>query len=1016
MPPDIFQKQALSPANQEYTEPLIFNAEEHHLQSNVGSSAALPFRIQAESFPNTSTPDGAARVARMRKRWRNITYAKIVAFVTNLNDYNRQAGSGRIAAVPTYHSFGIRPMDQALAQGEIRQDWLYFMDEELNFYPQDHVIFDRIEYLFKKDGLEQLTGSYLGPKIGSFIVDALNYLEPWGWDWKGVRSILKKNWNVPRLMVEIAPYPVAEQTLRGHQIYNRRHLMFRLDIGVIENFSLGIYFGVLRDEARLRAAIGKCVINLLRLTPAIKDKEKIAMPQWIELVVAQGGYGAWESLLGGYGADGRLFLRIFTKVVTTPVVKEIRGLSSGREQAKRIRSLFPQIRDVVEEYFTEIRQEPGYERFGLDAGGNDHALLPFRQDSGNESPTSSGVLRNSRGESSGEVMQRQSWSVRSRRLYREFVRQLVAKVFTFIEENLPAELKGLTNEDLEAKFVKALAEALSAVKECIGSWPSTLPPSPFVQEIPHSIVGLLDHLSNETAFFQFISRSVNFKDTLIEQFQADMLKLMQKNPTAVISMSSAEAALIHLSVILSEILRRWAAADPASEHSSPGLPTTQELALAMRSYPGGTILEVNGIQYAHLGNLDFERPLSVLYMSPKVDERGRIQVDAAKRVSNDILAGTIRRVVKFLGFMIQGAFDESGQDFTQVDPKDAPVVQLTVSYAPGVVQVDLMTPGTRRQGNAWAYSMTFDSKTGSAIQSEPKEITQIRGADIELRMFVLAADVLSPLSRQAASDILREIGIKALEATDPGLDPGDRAGRIALQVKVAVRLAQLRFPLPIDKPEPPSSQQMTLTRQQVRDMLPAAAVSREVDAIFREVRGKSFDSEEEARFAVTKAYNRRRGSPGSGNTLVNSLLANGSFKWVFRFLGLVTIAVPLQEIGHNVEHYGLFQGLWESIRHPVRLFKGHAFIPSTPKNLLAGPMNNLLGGLSFLALVLIFGNVAEHPYLTVWLWAAVAGNLLWVTIEPPLSFLLGRGDVYRAYWQGADHLLIRYGQFFAQAA
>jgi len=58
-------------------------------------------------------------------------------------------------------------------------------------------------------------------------------------------------------------------------------------------------------------------------------------------------------------------------------------------------------------------------------------------------------------------------------------------------------------------------------------------------------------------------------------------------------------------------------------------------------------------------------------------------------------------------------------------------------------------------------------------------------------MFILIADVLIPESRQTALDILREIGIKALAAKDPELEPNERMIREALQVEAIARLAQM---------------------------------------------------------------------------------------------------------------------------------------------------------------------------------------------------------------------------------
>lgn len=156
-------------------------------------------------------------------------------------------------------------------------------------------------------------------------------------------------------------------------------------------------------------------------------------------------------------------------------------------------------------------------------------------------------------------------------------------------------------------------------------------------------------------------------------------------------------------------------------------------------------------------------------------------------------------------------------------------------------------------------------------------------------------------------------------------------------------------------------------------------------------------------------------SPADGKE-VESILANTSFKWPLRIIGFLLTPVPLQEIGHNVEHYGILLGIWESIRHPMRLFKGQAYVPETPANLLAGPMNNVFAGLFFLALAFTIGDMVAHPIWTGWLWGAAIGNLFWAAVEPPLSFLLARGDIFKAYLHGTDHPLIRYGQAFAQAA
>jgi hypothetical protein len=133
-------------------------------------------------------------------------------------------------------------------------------------------------------------------------------------------------------------------------------------------------------------------------------------------------------------------------------------------------------------------------------------------------------------------------------------------------------------------------------------------------------------------------------------------------------------------------------------------------------------------------------------------------------------------------------------------------------------------------------------------------------------------------------------------------------------------------------------------------------------------------------------------------------------------VGIITTAVPFQEMAHNIQAYGWRQGLWESLRHPWLTLSGRAIAPSRTDVLIAGPLNNLYGGVAFAIVALVVHPFTGGGAITIWLWAAAAGNLFWAATEPALSFLLGRGDIYKAFRQGSNHLFVRYGYFTSQAA
>jgi len=152
----------------------------------------------------------------------------------------------------------------------------------------------------------------------------------------------------------------------------------------------------------------------------------------------------------------------------------------------------------------------------------------------------------------------------------------------------------------------------------------------------------------------------------------------------------------------------------------------------------------------------------------------------------------------------------------------------------------------------------------------------------------------------------------------------------------------------------------------------------------------------------------------------SSLLANLFSTWwrnlPLRLIGAITLAVPIQEIGHNVAHSGLLNGLWESIKHPLLTLSGQALVPSTPETLIAGPRQNLAAGIFFGVMALLAPIFSFGGLFVTSLWVFAAGNLFWVLTEPALSFLLGWGDIYRASLMGSNHFLVRYGYAVAQSA
>ena len=135
-----------------------------------------------------------------------------------------------------------------------------------------------------------------------------------------------------------------------------------------------------------------------------------------------------------------------------------------------------------------------------------------------------------------------------------------------------------------------------------------------------------------------------------------------------------------------------------------------------------------------------------------------------------------------------------------------------------------------------------------------------------------------------------------------------------------------------------------------------------------------------------------------------------------RLFGFVATPVLIQEIFHNIHHYGFWKGLRRSLLRFNLLFKGHAEINQTPDSLLAGPVSNFWAGIAFTIAAKVAGDLSLPLWLIGWLWVAGLGNLVWVIVETPLSFILGRGDVFEAAQQpGIDHFLIRYGRTLAAA-